>query len=149
MDFMRLDRGRFTQINGISIDYAVMEHTDKAAVVPAEMGWSDVGAWDALWDISNKDENGNVLTGNVVTENVRNSYIRTDKQWVAAAGLQDTIVVSTDDAVLVAAKGEAQQVRELVAQLETFYTGTTTGSFCGLPAMGLVSVSGGWACIPS
>ena len=94
-----------------------MEHTDKAAVVPAEMGWSDVGAWDALWDISNKDENGNVLTGNVVTENVRNSYIRTDKQWVAAAGLQDTIVVSTDDAVLVAAKGEAQQVKELVAQL--------------------------------
>ena len=118
MDFMRLDRESFTQINGISIDYAVMEHTDKAAVVLAEMGWSDAGAWDALWDISNKDESGNVLTGNVVTENVRNSYIRTDKQWVAAAGLQDTIVVSTDDAVLVAARGEAQRVKELVAQLQ-------------------------------
>ena len=118
MDFMRLDQESFKKIEGISIDYAVMEHTDKAAVVPAEMGWSDVGAWDALWDISNKDESGNVLKGNVITEDVRNSYIRTDKQWVAAAGLEDTIVVSTDDAVLVAAKGEAQQVKELVAQLK-------------------------------
>ncbi len=118
MDFMRLGQDSFTQIKGISIDYAVMEHTDKAAVVPAEMGWSDVGAWDTLWDISNKDDDGNVLKGNVITENVRNSYIRTDKQWVAAAGLEDTIVVSTDDAVLVAGKGNAQQVKELVAQLK-------------------------------
>ena len=118
LDFIRLGQHPFTKINGISIDYAVMEHTDKAAVVPAEMGWSDVGAWDALWNISNKDESGNVLEGNVITEDVNNSYIRTEKQWVAAAGLEDTIVVATDDAVLVAAKGKAQQVKELVAQLK-------------------------------
>lgn len=118
MDFMRLGQETFAQINGISIDYAVMEHTDKAAVIPAEMGWSDVGAWDALWDISDKDNHGNVLKGNVIAENVSNSYIRTDKRWVAAAGLEDTIVVATDDAVLVAARDKAQQVKELVAQLK-------------------------------
>ena len=120
MDFMRLGHEAFAQINGISIDYAVMEHTDKAAVIPAEMGWSDVGAWDALWDISDKDKHGNVLKGNVIAENVSNSYIRTDKRWVAAAGLKDTIVVATDDAVLVAARDEAQQVKELVAQLKDY-----------------------------
>ena len=68
MDFMRLGQESFTQINGISIDYAIMEQTDKAAVVPAEMGWSDVGAWDSLWDISDKDDHGNVVKGNVITE---------------------------------------------------------------------------------
>jgi len=118
MDFIRLGEEAFSKIDGISIDYAVMEKTDKAAVVPAAIGWSDVGSWDALWDVSDKDGGGNVLKGDVVTENVANSYIRTEKQWVAAAGLEDIIVVATDDAVLVASKDEAQKVKDLVEQLK-------------------------------
>jgi len=118
MDFIRLGEDAFAKIDGISIDYAVMEKTDKAAVVPADMCWSDVGAWDALWDVSEKDGDGNVLKGDVLAENVSNSYIRTEKQWIAAAGLQDMIVVATDDAVLVASKDEAQKVKDLVEQLK-------------------------------
>ena len=118
MGFIRLDQQAFSQINGISIDYAVMEKTDRAAVIPVEMGWSDVGAWDALWDVSEKDSNGNVLKGNVIAKNVNGSYIRTDERWIAAAGVKDVIVVATDDAVLVAAKDKAQGVKDLVIQLK-------------------------------
>ena len=118
MDFTRLGEEAFKKINAISVDYAVMEKTENAAVVPVDMGWNDLGAWDAIWDVMEKDINGNLLQGDVVTENVKNSYIRTEKHWVAAAGLEDTIVVATDDAILVTSKHDAQHVKKLVAQIK-------------------------------
>ena len=85
LDFLRLDRDAFAAAENVSIDYAVMEHTRHAAVVPVEIGWSDVGTWDALWQIADKDDRGNVLIGDIVAEDVRNSYLR------AETGMIDSI----------------------------------------------------------
>ena len=95
-----------------------MENSNKAAVVPADMGWSDVGSWDALWEITPQEEHGFVILGDVMTEHVENSYIRSENKLVAAIGLKDTILVSTDDAVLVVAKNHAQKVKNLVENLK-------------------------------
>lgn len=119
LEFLRLDETSFAEIKGNSIDYAVMEHTDHAAVVPVDMGWSDVGSWSALWDISDKDDQGNVLSGDVVSKGLKNSYIRSDGRLVAALGLEDVIIVATDDAILAASKDMAQSVKDIVTLLET------------------------------
>lgn len=119
LDFVRLAPEPFCACQSISIDYAVMEKTEKAVVVPADLGWNDVGAWDALWDISEKDENGNVIIGDAVTHDVANTYIRAGARMVAAVGINDSIIVSTDDAVLVADKSKAQDVKILVEQMQT------------------------------
>ena len=116
--FVRLDQVAFEKIKSISIDYAIMEQTDRAAVVPTDMGWSDVGAWDTLWELSPKDHEGNVKLGNVITKKTTNSYLRSEKQLIAALGLKDTIIVSTEDAVLVAGKDHAQEVKEMVEMLK-------------------------------
>lgn len=118
LDFIRLEQSSFTAVTSISIDYAVMENAGKAAVVPANLGWNDVGSWDALWEISDKDSNGNTLIGDIVTDGVTGSYIRSESQLVAVTGIKDAIIVSTDDAVLVAAKDEAQNVKDLVEALK-------------------------------
>jgi len=118
-DFIRLDRDMFGKVTSISIDYAVMEQTDQAAVVPVDMGWSDVGAWDALWAIENKDAQQNVLIGDVITEDVRNTYIRGGNKLVAAAGLENIVVVATEDAVLVSSMDKAQSVKNLVDKLKS------------------------------
>jgi mannose-1-phosphate guanylyltransferase/mannose-6-phosphate isomerase len=94
-----------------------MEHTAKAAVVPVSMGWSDLGSWDALWELAEKDAAGNVLTGNVIAEDVKNCYVRSEAGLVAALGIEDLVVVATDDAVMLAPKNRAQDVRRLVARL--------------------------------
>jgi mannose-1-phosphate guanylyltransferase/mannose-1-phosphate guanylyltransferase/mannose-6-phosphate isomerase len=117
LDFLRLDKAAFAAAASNSIDYAVMEHTDRAAVIPVSMGWSDVGAWNALWDISAKDANGNVLIGDVMSEASRNCYVRAEKTLIATLGLEDTIVVETTDAVLVADKARAGDVKLLVDRL--------------------------------
>ena len=117
LDFVRLDSNSFEKIPAISIDHAVMEKSEKVAMVPAHMGWSDVGSWDTLWTISNQDDHGNVMLGDVITEQVQGSYIRSENKCVAALGLKNVIVVSTDDAVLVAGKEHAQQVKGLVERL--------------------------------
>ncbi len=117
LDFLRLNADAFTRSPGISLDYAVMEKTDRAAIVPADFGWSDVGAWSALWDAGTKDPAGNVLHGDVITQDVHNSYIRSDHRLVAAIGISDSILVVTDDAVLVAPKERAQDVKALVETL--------------------------------
>ncbi len=88
-----------------------------AAVVSVDMGWSDVGSWSALWEIGAKDENGNVLIGDVVARDTSGCYVRGERALIATAGLRDTVVVETGDAVLVAARDRVQEVRELVAQL--------------------------------
>lgn len=118
LDFIRLTEAPFAAIASRSIDYAVMEHTDRAAVVPADMGWNDVGSWSSLWDVSTKDSAGNSLTGDVLAIDVGNSYIRSEGRLVAALGIEDMIVVATDDAVLVIPKDRAQDVKTVVDSLK-------------------------------
>lgn len=120
LDFVRLDEPAFAACPSDSIDYAVMEHTGNAAVVPADIGWNDVGAWPALWDIAAKDADGNVSTGDNLLRDVANSYIRgEDDRLIAAVGLEDMIVVSTDDALMIAPKDRAGEVKDLVESLKS------------------------------
>lgn len=116
--FFRLGETAFAALNGQSIDYAVMEHTTRAAVVPVEMGWSDIGSWSALWQESPQDGNGNVVLGDVVAVGSRNSYLRSEGRLVAAVGLDNLVVVATDDAVLVADKAHDQDVKAIVEALK-------------------------------
>ena len=116
-DFIRLDKEAFSACDGDSVDYAVMENTRRAAVVPVAMGWSDIGSWDSLWEMSCKDREGNSIEGNVVAEDTRNCYLRSEAGLVAAIGIEDLVVVGTADAVMVAPRKRAQDVRKLVARL--------------------------------
>jgi mannose-1-phosphate guanylyltransferase/mannose-6-phosphate isomerase len=118
LSFVRLDKAGFESAPSISIDHAVMERTDKAAVVACDIGWSDVGAWSALWAIGAQDGDGNVLQGDVLARGLADSYVRADGRLVAALGLRDVVIVDTADAVLVAAKDRVQEVKELVAALQ-------------------------------
>lgn len=117
LDFFRLDRESFTEAPDISIDHALMEHTETAAVVPADMGWTDVGAWSQLWEVAPKDEAGNVCIGDVATLDSRACYIRSEHALTAVVGLDDVVVVVTDDAILVTAKDQAPNVKALVQTL--------------------------------
>jgi len=118
LDFFRLSPEEFAKSPGISIDYAVMERTDSAVVVPASIGWTDVGAWSALWDIGSKDADGNVCVGDVITEDSHNCYIRSDGQLTAVVGLDDVVVVATDDAILVASRDKVQDIKLVVERLK-------------------------------
>jgi len=117
-DFLRLDAESFASSPSASIDYAVMEHTARAAVVPSDFGWSDVGSWSALWEITAHDKSGNVATGDVMALDCRNSYLRGDGVLVAGVGLKDIVVVATEDAVLVADRGQVQEVKKVVESLK-------------------------------
>jgi mannose-1-phosphate guanylyltransferase/mannose-6-phosphate isomerase len=116
-DFIRLDKVAFENCPADSIDYAVMEHTTRGAVVPVNMGWSDLGAWNALWEISDKDADGNVLRGDIVAEQVRDCYLRSEAGLVAAVGIENMVVVATDDAIMVAPLDRAQDVKALVERM--------------------------------
>ena len=118
LDFLRLGREEFAACPSDSIDYAVMEKTEKALVAPLDAGWSDVGSWSALWAVGNKDDQGNICKGDVITLNSHNCYLHADTRLVATVGLQDHVVVETGDAVLVAAKDQVQHVKEIVAKLK-------------------------------
>jgi mannose-1-phosphate guanylyltransferase / mannose-6-phosphate isomerase len=120
LDFLRLDRDAFAKAPANSIDYAVMEHTPHAAVVPVEMGWSDVGTWDALWQVGNgtKDREGNLAIGDVILEESKNCYVRAEQGLVTTLGVDDLIIVSTGDVVMVARRDRAQDVKKLIARLE-------------------------------
>ncbi len=117
LEFFRLGSGPFAEADALSIDRAVMENTGRAAVVPVDMDWNDVGSWFALRAIGETDENGNVVQGDTVLDRVRNSYIRADGRLVAAIGVENLIVVTTDDAVLVADADSAGEVSGLVEQM--------------------------------
>jgi mannose-1-phosphate guanylyltransferase/mannose-1-phosphate guanylyltransferase/mannose-6-phosphate isomerase len=117
LDFFRLDSDTFATAPAVSIDYAVMEKTDRANMVPVSMGWSDVGSWGALWEIGDKDSDGNVVVGDVMQVGSSDCYLRSDGTLVAAIGLEDFVVVASTDAVLVAPMNEVQQVRDIVEQL--------------------------------
>lgn len=116
-DFIRLDKAAFEACPADSIDYAVMEKTDRAMVLPVDIGWSDVGSWSALWEVSEQDADGNAHHGDVVAVDSRNSYAWA-RRMVALVGVDDLVVVETDDAVLVAHKDRVQQVKDVVARLK-------------------------------
>jgi mannose-1-phosphate guanylyltransferase/mannose-1-phosphate guanylyltransferase/mannose-6-phosphate isomerase len=118
VDFVRLDKEIFSSCPADSIDYAVMEKTDKAVVIPLDAGWNDVGSWSALWDVTDKDSFGNAISGDVLTVDTRNSFIRAQSKLVAVIGAQDLVVVETDDAVMIAPKDRVQEVKQIVAQLK-------------------------------
>jgi mannose-1-phosphate guanylyltransferase/mannose-1-phosphate guanylyltransferase/mannose-6-phosphate isomerase len=118
LDFCRLEEESFRACPSDSIDYAVMERTNLAAVAPADMGWSDVGSWTALWEVQSQDGSGNTLRGDVYVDAVKNSLIRAESRIVAAVGVSDLIVVETPDAVLVAHKDHAQDVKKVVEHLK-------------------------------
>ncbi len=118
IDFLRLDAEAFGRAPSASIDYAVMEHTERAAVVPSDFGWSDVGSWSALWDITGKTQAGNVEVGDVISVDCHDSYLRGDGVLVAGVGLRDIIVVATEDAVLVAERRHVQEVKKIVESLK-------------------------------
>jgi mannose-1-phosphate guanylyltransferase / mannose-6-phosphate isomerase len=118
LGFIKLDADAFGSAKAISIDYAVMEKTSCAAVVPVACGWSDVGSWHAVWELSDKDRDGNAAHGAAVFEDSRNCNVTTDKALVALEGVDDLVVVATQDAILVSRQKDANGLKRLVAKLK-------------------------------
>ena len=118
LDFMRVDKAAFEACRGESIDYAVMEKTKEAVVLPLDAGWSDVGSWSSLFDALHSDEDGNVLQGDVLVHDTHDCYVHSTSRLVTAVGMDDHIIVETKDAILVAPKGRVQDVKELVARIK-------------------------------
>jgi mannose-1-phosphate guanylyltransferase/mannose-6-phosphate isomerase len=118
LGFRRLDATAYAQAPNISVDYSVMEKTRAAAMIPLDAGWSDAGSWASLWEVAPRDANGNVVKGDVLLQDVRNSYIHSGRALVAALGVENLVIVDTADAILVADKSCSQEVGGLVAQLK-------------------------------
>jgi mannose-1-phosphate guanylyltransferase/mannose-1-phosphate guanylyltransferase/mannose-6-phosphate isomerase len=121
-----LDADAFGGVPSKSIDYALMERTKHSAIVPADLGWSDVGSWSALWDIADRDKAGNVAIGDVMAEDTEGSYLRSHGPLLATLGVKDLVVVATGDVVMVAAKDRAQDVKTFIARLRE--SGRTEGT---------------------
>ena len=117
LDFCRLERVAFERSPADSIDYAVMEKTDRAAVIPVDLGWSDVGSWSQLWEVGAKDPSGNVTRGDVMLHDSKNTFVRAEHRLVATVGVEDLVIVETSDAVLVGARDRAQDVKAIVDSL--------------------------------
>jgi mannose-1-phosphate guanylyltransferase len=117
-DFIRVDDKIFEKCPSESIDYAVMEKTEDAVVVPLDVGWNDIGAWTALWDVETKDEQKNVVSGDAMLENTTNSFIHGGDRLIAAVGLDNVVIVDTKDALLVAKKEDVQDVKKIVEKLK-------------------------------
>lgn len=118
LGFQRLDAAAFAQAPSISIDYAVMEKTNLAAVLPLDVGWSDVGSWSSLWELSDRDSQGNAVSGDALLEATENSYIHSERALVATIGVKDLVIVDTPDALLVADKSRAEDVGGIVGRLK-------------------------------
>ena len=118
LQFLRLEREAFAQCPSVALDVAVMERTPLGSVLPLDAGWSDVGSWSALWETADQDENGNVLRGRVISEGSRNCYLRSEHRLVVGLGVENLVVVETDDAVLIAERSQSQNVKAIVQQLE-------------------------------
>ena len=119
LDFIRLDGESFARAPNISIDYAVMERTERAVLVPCAIGWNDVGSWSSLWETQKQDEQGNVLRGDVIVHDTTGSFVHSDKRLTALLGVHDLVVVTTKDAVLVTDKPHAQDVKAIVDRLKS------------------------------
>lgn len=117
-NFIRVDKESFIACPNESVDYAVMEKTTDAIVVPLDVGWNDVGSWAALWEVNDKNMEGNAITGDVFTHNTSNCYINTDEKLVAAVGVENLVIINTKDAVLVIDKSQGQDVKEVVEFLK-------------------------------
>ncbi|MDM8563043.1 mannose-1-phosphate guanylyltransferase/mannose-6-phosphate isomerase [Candidatus Marithioploca araucensis] len=117
-DFLRLDADAFKASPSDSIDYAVMEKTHSAVMIPLDAGWNDIGAWSSLWEVSEQDSEGNVILGDVLTENVHDSYLRAEHRLLAAIGVENLTIIETADAVLVAHKDHVQEVKKIVSRLK-------------------------------
>ena len=145
LDFLRLEREAFARCPNVAIDVAVMEQTTLGSVLPLDVGWSDVGSWSALWETGDRDGDGNVLQGRVISQESRNCYLRSEHRLVVGLGVENLVVVETDDAVLIADRSRAQDIKTVVKQLEAdgspegkahrkiyrpwgSYTGVTEGS---------------------
>jgi mannose-1-phosphate guanylyltransferase len=118
LDFLRLERKAFAACPSVAIDVAVMERTDRGAVFPLNAGWSDVGSWSALWETAEHDDSGNVLRGRVISEASSNCYLRSEHRLVVGLGVENLVVVETDDVVLVTHRDRAQDVKTIVGLLE-------------------------------
>lgn len=118
LDFIRVDKDAFIKCPDESIDYAVMEKTQDAVVVPLDAGWNDIGSWSALWEESVKDENGNAVTGDVILQDTHNSLIHSNERLVATVGLDNIVIIDTKDAVMVAHKDKVQDVKAIVSELK-------------------------------
>lgn len=114
LDFIRINKTAFEHCRSDSIDYAVMEKTNNAVIVPLKVNWSDVGSWSSLWDIQHKDENGNVIFGDVIVENSQNNYCHSESRLVSLLGVKNLVVIETKDAILVANKDHAQNIKKIV-----------------------------------
>jgi len=117
-DFIRLNNDEFRQCPEQSVDYAVMEYTKDGVVVPLDANWSDIGSWGALWDAKNKDKNGNVSEGDVILDDVKNTYTYSSNRLVSVIGISDLVIVDTQDALLVADKKYSQNIKNIVNQLK-------------------------------
>ena len=118
LDFLRVNKEIFSKCPGESIDYAVMENTADAFVVPLDADWSDIGSWSSLWDVSEKDQNGNATEGDVILQESKNCYVKSDNRLVAVVGVNDLVIVDTKDALMVADKNSAQDVKSITRQLK-------------------------------
>ena len=119
LDFFRVDKETFVNCPSIAIDVAVMEKTDLGFVSPLDVGWSDIGSWQSLWSVSDKDKHGNLISGNIIVDNVKNSYLRSEGRLIVGIGLENLVVVETMDALLVANLNKAQSIKQIVAQLHS------------------------------
>jgi mannose-1-phosphate guanylyltransferase/mannose-6-phosphate isomerase len=119
LDFIRLDPNGFEGARSVSLDSAVLEKTSRAVVIPADFGWSDIGAWSAVWELGQKDDDGNVITGEAVLVNARRCYLHSEGPVIALSGVDDLMVIATEDAVLVTSKSGDQDVKLLVDHLKT------------------------------
>jgi len=118
LDFLRLDERAFSACPADSIDYAVMEKTDAAAVIPVDIGWSDVGSWSTLWEVAERDAQGNVVRGDVHLSGAENCYVRAESRMISVLGMKNALIVETDDALLVADRAEAEKVKDIVGHLD-------------------------------
>ncbi len=118
LDFQRLNQDAFKKCPNLSIDIAVMEKTDKGTVLPLNAGWNDIGSWEAIWETSNKDKNGNFRKGKTIVEETKNCYIRSENRLLVALGLEDLIIVETGDAILISNKKQTQKVKDIVKKLK-------------------------------
>lgn len=119
MHFTRVEKDIFASCASESVDYAVMEKTADAVMVPLDAGWSDVGSWSTLWEVSEKDSLGNVLKGDVLNQDTRNTYVHADSRLVATVGVEDLVIIETKDAVLVAHRDHVQNVKQIVGKLSS------------------------------
>ncbi len=118
LDFKRLNKEHFKKCQNISFDISVMENTKNGVVLPLDADWNDIGSWESVWETSEKDENNNVLKGNIVVEDSQNCYLRGEQRIIAGIGLKDLVVVETNDAVLISKKNDTQKVKKIVGILK-------------------------------